>query len=60
MSIKQTWENQIKKLEKYNDPSFRKSYSTSRKGICSHKKKNSKSKTTTLVYFNNLKKKQQD
>ena len=42
--------------------SVRKSYSISRKEIGDHKKKeqNSKIKTTTLAYFDNLKKKQQD
>ena len=45
-----------------NYPSVRKSYSTSRKGFGSLKKKykNNKSKTTTLPYFDNSKKKQQD
>ena len=51
-----------KKLEKHNYPSVRKSYSTSRKGIgdCKKKDKSSKSIITTLTYFENLKKKQQD
>ena len=42
-------------------PSFRKSYLTSCKGIGDHKKKEkiSKSKTTTLTFLYNLKKKQQ-
>ena len=41
-------------------PSFRKSYLTSCKGIGDHKKKEkiSKSKTTTLTFLYNLKKKQ--
>ena len=53
------WENQIKKLEKHNCPSFRKTYSTSRKSIGGHKKKekNSKTKTTALTFLCNLKKK---
>ena len=40
----------------------RKSYSTSRKGIGGRKEKEkiSKSKTTTLMHFDNLKKRQQD
>ena len=52
---------QIKKLEKHKYPGFRKSFSTSRKGIGGRKKKEkiSKSKTTTLVFFVNLKNKQQ-
>ena len=51
-----------KKLEKHNYPSVRKSYSTSRKDIgdCKKKDKSSKSIITTLTYFENLKKKQQD
>ena len=46
--------------QKYS--TVRKSYSTSRKGIGGHKKKekNSKRETKTLTYFDNLKKKQQD
>ena len=42
-------------------PSFRKSYSTSCKSIGGHKKKEkiSKSKTTTMTFLYNLKKKQQ-
>ena len=50
------------KIEKHNYPSVRKSYSTSRKGIagCKKTEKISNSKTTTLTYFDNLKKKQQD
>ena len=51
------------KIEKiHNYPSVRKGYSTSHKGIggCKKKAKISKSKTTTLTYFDNLKKKQQD
>ena len=45
----------------HNYPSFRKSYSTSCKGIGGHKKKEkiSKSKTTRLTFLYNLKKKQQ-
>ena len=60
ISIKLLWENQIKKLENY--PSLRKSYLTSPKGIGGRKKKGkiSKSKATTLAFFVNLKKKQQD
>ena len=44
-----------------NYPSFRNSYSSSCKGIGGHKKKekNHKSKTTTLAFLYNLKKKQQ-
>ena len=44
------------KHKKYS--SVRKSYSTSRKGIGGHKKKEkiSKSETKTLMYFDNLKK----
>ena len=59
ISIKLPWEHQIKKLQNY--PSVRKSYSTSSKAIggCKNKEK-IKSKTTTLTYFDNLKKKQQD
>ena len=62
VSIKLQWKNQIKKVEKHNHLSVRKIYLTSRKGIGDSKKKqkNSKSKTTTLTYFGNLKKKQQD
>ena len=51
------------KIEKINNhPSVRKGYSTSDKGIggCKKKAKISKSKTTTLTYFDNLKKKQHD
>ena len=50
------------KIAKYNYSSFKKSYSTSRKHIGDLKKKRkiSTRKTTTLAYFNNLKKKQQD
>ena len=46
----------------HNYPSVQQCYSTSHKGIGGHKKqeKISKSKTTTLAYFDNLKKKQQD
>ena len=46
----------------HNYPSVPKSYSTSRNGIGGRKreKKISKSKTTTLTYFDSLKKKQQD
>ena len=42
-----------------NHPIVRKSYATSHQGFGVHKKKekNSKSKTTTLTYFDNLKKK---
>ena len=49
-----------RKNKKYTN--VRKSYSTSRKGIGGRKKteKISKAKTTTLTYFDNLKKKQQD
>ena len=45
----------------HNYLSFRKSYSTICKGIGGHEKKekNSKSKTTTLTFLYNLKKKQQ-
>ena len=45
----------------HNYPSFQKRYSTSCKGISGHKKKEkiSKSKTTTLTFLYNLKKKQQ-
>ena len=45
----------------HNYPNFRKSYSTSCKGIGGHKKKekNSQTKTTTLTFLYNLKKKQQ-
>ena len=52
-----------KKQEKHKKYSrVRKSYSTIRKGIGGPKKKEkiSKSETTTLTYFDNLKKKQQD
>ena len=44
----------------HNYPSVPKSYSTTCNGIGGHKKveKISKSKTTTLTYFDNLKKKQ--
>ena len=50
------------KIAKYNYSSFKKGYSTSRKHIGDLKKKRkiSTRKTTTLAYFNNLKKKQQD
>ena len=51
---------QIKKQEKHKKySSVRKSYSTSRKGIGGRKEKEkiSKIKTTTLTYFDNLKKK---
>ena len=62
ISIKLLWESQIQKLEKRKHPSLPKSYSTNRKGIggCKKEEKISKSKTTTLVFFDNLKKKQQD
>ena len=45
-----------------NYPSVRKSYSSNRKGIGGRKNKEniSKSKTTTLTYYYNLKKMQQD
>ena len=49
------------KIEKtHNYPSVPKSYSTSHKGNggCKKKDKVSKSKTTTLMHFDNLKKKQ--
>ena len=48
------------KRKKYS--SVQKSYLTSRKGIGDRKKKekNSKSESTSLTYFDNLKKKQQD
>ena len=51
---------EIEKIQNYS--SVRKSYSTSCKGIGGRKNKEkiSKSKTTTLTYFHNLKKKQQD
>ena len=61
--MKLPWENQIRKQEKHKKyTSVRKSYSTSCKGIggCKKTEKISKSKTTTLTYFDNLKKKQQD
>ena len=56
--IKLPWENQTKNRKN----SARKCYSTGQKGIGGHKKniKNSKSKTTTLRCFDNLKKRQQD
>ena len=63
ISIKLPWENQIRKEEKHKKyTSFRKSCSTSRKGISGHKntEKINKDKTTTLTYFDNLKKKQKD
>ena len=46
----------------HNYPSVLKSYSSSCKGIGGHKKKEKiiKSKTTTLAYFDNLKKNQQN
>ena len=45
-----------------NYPSVQKSYSTSHKDIGGHKKReqSSKNETTTLMNFDNLKKKQQD
>ena len=48
-------------MEKHKYPSFRKSFSTSRKGIDGRKKKKkiSKRKTKTLLFFDNLKNKQQ-
>ena len=58
-----TMGQQIKKQEKHKKySSVRKSYSTSRKGIGGRKEKEkiSKSKTTTLTHFDNLKKRQQD
>ena len=58
-----TMGQQIKKQERHKKyPSVRKSYSTSRKGIGGRKEKEkiSKSKTTTLTRFDNLKKRQQD
>ena len=61
ISIKLLWKNQIRKVEKYKKyTSVQKSYSTSCKGIGGHKKteKISKGKTTTLMYFDNFKKKQ--
>ena len=59
ISIRLPWENQIKKRKNYY-PSVQKRYSTSRKGTGGHKEKeqNSKTKTTKLMYFDNLKKKQ--
>ena len=50
----------IEKMHNY--PSVQKGYSTSHKGIGHWKKiaKISRSKTATLTYFDNLKKKQQD
>ena len=61
-SIKLPWEIKSKIGKTLNYPSVQKRYSTSRKDIGGHKKidKNSKIKTTTLTYFHNLKKKQQD
>ena len=57
-----TMEKSIQKTGKtHNHPSVRKSYSAGRKSISGRQKKEvSKSKTTSLTYFNNLKKKQQD
>ena len=60
-SIKLPWQNQFKKTEKIlNYPSFRKIFSASRRDIgdCKKKRKISKNKTTTLMFFDNLKNKQ--
>ena len=61
VSIKRLWKNQIKKLGKQKYPSFQKHFSTRHKGIGGRKKKEkiSKSKTMILVFFDNLKNKQQ-
>ena len=60
--IKPPWKikSESRKHKKYT--SAQKSYSTSCKDIggCKKTEKISKSKTTTLTYFDNLKKKQQD
>ena len=62
ISIKLPWDNKSKSRKNKKYSSVRKSYSTSRKGIGGRKEKEkiSKSKTTTLTYFDNLKKRQQD
>ena len=60
--VKLPWDNKSKSRENTKNSSVRKSYSTSRKGIGGRKEKEkiSKSKTTTLMHFDNLKKRQQD
>ena len=61
-SIKLSWDNKSENRKNKKYPSVQKSYSTSRQGIGGQKKKEniSESETTTLKYFYNLKKNQQD
>ena len=54
--IKLPWDNKSKSRKNKKYSSVRKSYSTSRKGIGGRKEKEkiSKSKTTTLTYFDKV------